>query len=285
MKNTPFLAALGLFSAALLQPTTARPCSLAPRAEGPLLLGTIGPSPLIASTDGTLRLGDPMGRDVALTAVEPPSALAGAKSALGAPLFYYRPTEPLAPGQYQLDGHAFTVSSSAAAEDPSLGQSGKLELYLSDGDGGDCGDTSALLLDLADVAPTRHESTRFLVQFQRGSGERFSRLVSLSQRYEASLRLRFYHSFAETGHLSEEKLCVSVAGVSSTGTVSQSLDLGCVDPLDEDDPRIFGGEGSGCSATGRSTGLSALWVLLGAIGLARPRARARERARVGVGST
>jgi MYXO-CTERM domain-containing protein len=191
-------------------------------------------------------------------------------------LFFFRPAAPLPAGEYLLDGTQFTVSSTAADVPPELGARGNLELHLAEeGSGGMCGDISMLLIDLLEKPATDEEHAVFLLQFERSGGPGFSRLVSVPDRFESTIRFRFYHSFHETGHLRSEKLCVKIAGLSQTGTVGPSLDLGCVDPLDETDPRVFHSEGSGCSTIGAGAGLSGLWILLGAGLIVRIRRRAR----------
>lgn len=270
----PTLALTGLLSHA----PSAWPCSLAPAVDGPHLIGVVGPNPLLVATREGSVLSGPLGRTIATQAIAAPAELLGAKNAVGGELRYFRPEAPLAEGEYDWDGgFRFTVSSSAADQIPDLGTRGDLELYLSDGDGsGECGDVSALIIDLLDVPATTDPSARFLVRFERENGEGFSRLVSLSERYEATVRLRFFHSFKETGHLRSEKLCVKVSGVSSTGTVGASLDLGCVDPNDAADERVFRAEGSGCSASGGSTGLSGVWLLVLLLGWLRVRQSQRR---------
>lgn len=264
------------FGFLIFQVPSASPCSLAPRPDGPRLEGAIGPHPLLISADPAAVLRGPNEQSINLGVVNGPPELAGAKDALGAPLFFFEIGHPLADGDYEFGNVSFTVSSSASESPPSLGSRGELELYLSEENAdNECGDVSALIVDLKDVPATELTNARFLVSFERPNGTSFRRLVSLADRFEATVRLRFYSAFAETGHLRDTPLCVKVSPVSSSGVLGQSLDLGCVDPTDEADPRVFRAEGAGCSATRGGAGLSSLWLLLG-LSLFRRRREARR---------
>ncbi len=268
------MTTLVLLAALSGSPSKAWPCSPVPGVDGPTIAERVGLSPLIVSVDPNATLTSSVGREVPTTSVAPPAALRGALGARGEALLYLQPSTPLRDGEYRAGNARFTVSSSTTDEIPDLGARAKLELHLGDEDqGGECGDLSVLIVDLQDLPPTSFEDALFVVYFERSDGSQFSRLVNQSQRYEASVRLRFLYAFAESGHLREEKLCVKVAGVSTAGAVGDSLDLGCVDPTSAADPRVFRPESSGCSASPKGGGISMVWLLAGFLLWGRARRR------------
>lgn len=260
-----FLPLLGLALVAL-PARDAWPCSLAPGVDGPVLRGPVGPNPLLFTAEATAELSTELGAPLSVQAVPGPDPLAGARDIAGRPLAYFRTSEPLAEGTYRWAGAPFTVSSSASDAVPRVGDRGHLELVLGSPDNEVCGDVSLLLIDLLELRADEAPEALFLVRFERSGGASFSRLVNLSERFEATPRLRFFHGFAETGHLSREKLCVQIAGVSAAGEVGAPLALGCVDPNDEDDPRVSRAEGAGCTTTGGRGEISGLWLLGGLLG-------------------
>lgn len=272
MNPRPLFLSLPLLCALIFQVSSAWPCSLAPRPDAPVLTGTVGPNPLLISTNATAALFDSTGTQLTLGAIPAPPALTGAKDPIGGPLFFFQLAAPLTDGDYSLDGVPFSVSSSASEDAPSLGTRGNLELFLSNpDDGNECGDTSGLLVDLLDVRADELEHARFLINFEAPDGTRFRRLVSLHNRFESTVRLRFYVAFVETGHVGETPLCVQASPVSSSGVVGATLDLGCVDPTSDSDPRVFRSQSSGCAVSNRGPGLSALWLLLGFFAILRAR--------------
>ena len=253
----------------LLGPTTqAWPCSLVPGVDGPKISGPVGPSPLLISKRDGSTLSSSIASSIPIAPAQPSSELLAAKGALEEALTYFRPAAPLPDGQYRFGDDDFTVSSSAADEIPPLGTTGDLELYLGNQDPTDsCGDVTLQVVDLEGMPIEQSEHALFLVRFKRADGSTFSRLVNQSERFEANVRLRFFHAFAESGSLRDEKLCVEVSGVSPAGVVGSSLNLGCVDPMDGSDPRVFRPETSGCSMHATGTGAAGIWLLLGLLGV------------------
>ncbi len=249
MRAPSFFVAL-----ALAYPRLALPCSLAPGVETGFPQSISSPQPLLASEyDRQPSLTDEEGSTIPLEPAPTPSDLQGAMGVHSA-LTFYRPTAPLAPGFYRVDGRRFEVRSEAPTPPP--GTRGEVSVYFADednlslgcGDQFSCGPSSGMTIDLVEATldPSfegqyDHVMPTFLVSI---TGETFSRqqLVSAASGFgDRRVELRFYSAEAE-------RFCLQVQAVSDQGVLGDTLDLGCVDPTDSSDPRVSGDPPGGCTS-------------------------------------
>lgn len=285
MRAPTGLPLASLTVALLLISTEAEPCSLIPPAQTGGPSGFVGARPVLIAETAEAELAGPPGAETTLEPWTPPPELADARGARGDRLFYFRPREPLPEGSYTFDRGrvSFTVSATIGASIPEP-RRGDLSLFIDDNpddesgplgcgsEAAGCGDVTSLVIALPDVATRPESPETFLVTLSTPDGRTFRRLVSDLYGFGARTELRFYHSFVETGHLSNTPLCLGIRGVSSEGEIGPPLELGCVDPDDGSDMRVSRA-GGGCSSLGGARRVPTLALLALGLGLMRARRR------------
>ena len=276
-----------IFTALTLAGAEALPCGVGETigaGVSPRAGQVVGAMPLIVSNCGEPALVDDSGAQFALVADTQFAADVGAEvfSLRDNPLCFFRPTNPLPAGAYQVQNNveapvhdvSFTVDPlhvpTASPTDGDITM--RLELLPPRPRNASptgcvdraffCGgiDRTALVISLNAIeVDMGFVSDVYLVELTQ-NGERRVYMVTPGNLRSGVLEIAFAAFTTQLTAISSEATCVRLTGFADDGSLGETHDLGCVDPNDRDDPRVSRPEdesGGGCSQGG---GQIALWL-------------------------